>query len=205
MAITNGYATLTQVKAALRISDSTDDTLLEGVIESASRLIDGFAMRNFYQSGTVARLFTAVEDLYVQTDDIAGTAIVLETSSLADGTFDTTWQTSDYQLEPLNGNLDGIPWAYDRIRAIGDYTFPSLNAGFGSEALVRVTGVFGWPSVPKAIETATIIQSMRLFKRYDAPLGVAGFGDFGVVRVSRFLDPDVEQLVMPYRKMRNVV
>ena len=72
MAITNGYATLTQVKAALRISDNTDDTLLEGVIESASRLIDGFAMRNFYQSGTVARLFTAVEDLYVQTDDIAG-------------------------------------------------------------------------------------------------------------------------------------
>ena len=26
----------------------------------------------------------------------------------------------------------------------------------------------------------------------------------GAVRVSRFLDPDVEQLVQPYRKMRNV-
>ena len=69
---------------------------------------------------------------------------------------------------------------------------------------MRVTGVFGWPSVPKAIEVATIIQSTRIFKRYDSPLGVAGFGDFGAVRVSRFLDPDVEQLVMPYKKMRNI-
>jgi hypothetical protein len=58
--------------------------------------------------------------------------------------------------------------------------------------------------VPKAIETATMIQASRIFKRFDSPLGVAGFGDFGAVRVSRFLEPDVEQLVMPYRKMRNI-
>jgi hypothetical protein len=31
---------------------------------------------------------------------------------------------------------------------------------------------------------------------------VAGFGDLGVVRVGRALDPDVEQLVSPYRRMR---
>jgi phage gp36-like protein len=51
MAIVNGYATLDEVKAALRISDTVDDSLLEIAIESASRMIDGYAMRNFYQSG----------------------------------------------------------------------------------------------------------------------------------------------------------
>ena len=40
MAITNGYATLAQVKAALRITDSLDDTLIEMAIESGSRAID---------------------------------------------------------------------------------------------------------------------------------------------------------------------
>ena len=45
MAITNGYATLAQVKAALRISDDVDDSLLEMAIESASRAIDGHAAR----------------------------------------------------------------------------------------------------------------------------------------------------------------
>jgi hypothetical protein len=205
MAITNGYCTLEQVKAALRITDTVDDSLLEGSVESASRLIDGYAMRNFYQSGTVTRLFATQDQLYCQTDDMAGTAIVLETSNAADGVFDVTWSPTDYQLEPLNGDLDGIPWAFDRIRAVGDYVFPTGNViGDDEQALVRVTTVFGWPSVPKAVETACIIQASRIFKRFDSPLGVAGFGDFGAVRVSRFIDPDVEQLVMPYKKMRNI-
>jgi hypothetical protein len=205
MAITNGYCTLTQVKAALRITDSTDDTLLEGSVESASRLIDGYAMRSFYNAGTAARVFSTNDSLYVQTDDMAGTAVTIETSTLGDGVWDVTFAATDYQLEPLNGTLDGITWAYDRVRAVGDYVFPTTSVLQGEgQALVRVTAVWGWPAIPKAIETATIIQATRIFKRFDSPLGVAGFGDFGAVRVSRFLDPDVEQLVQPYRKMRNV-
>jgi hypothetical protein len=205
MAIVNGYCTLSQVKAALRITDTTDDALIENSVEAASRLIDGHAMRNFYSVGTATRLFAATDSLYVQIDDLAGTAVTIETSSLADGVFDITFAPTDYQLEPLNGTLDGIGWAFDRIRAVGDYTFPNLTPLLNDQqALVRVTGVWGWPAVPKAIETATMIQASRIFKRFDSPLGVAGFGDFGAVRVSRFLDPDVEQLVMPYRKMRNI-
>jgi hypothetical protein len=56
MAITNGYATLAQVKSALRISDSIDDSILEMAVESASRAIDGHAARHFYSTGTATRL-----------------------------------------------------------------------------------------------------------------------------------------------------
>ena len=69
MAITNGYATLTQVKAALRISDTVDDSLLEMAIESASRAIDGHAMRSFYSSGTGTRFYAADDSFVVQVDD----------------------------------------------------------------------------------------------------------------------------------------
>ena len=41
MAITNAYATLADLKGALRITDTVDDALLETSIESASRQIDG--------------------------------------------------------------------------------------------------------------------------------------------------------------------
>jgi hypothetical protein len=41
---------------------------------------------------------------------------------------------------------------------------------------------------------------MRLFKRYDSPLGVAGFGDIGAIRVGR-IDPDVDALIMPFKKV----
>ena len=205
MTITNGYATRNQVKAALRIgpADSLDDDLIDNCVGAASRLIDGYCNRRFWQSGTAeSRVFQAEDSFYCSIDDVAGTALTLKTSSQADGTFDVTWKVSDYQLEPLNGNLDGLTWSYDKIRAVGDYLFPTVNANYGEQALVQVTAVFGWPSVPEPITQATIIQASRIFKRYDSPLGVAGFGDLGAIRVSRFLDPDMAQLVEPYRRMR---
>jgi hypothetical protein len=203
--INQGYATRNQVKAALRIgtADTLDDDLIDNCVGAASRLIDGYCNRKFWQSGTAeARVFQAEDSFYCSIDDIAGTALTLKSSTQADGTFDLTWKVSDYQLEPLNGNLDGLTWSYDKIRAVGDYLFPTVNANYGEQALVQVTAIFGWPSVPEPITQATIIQASRIFKRYDSPLGVAGFGDLGAIRVSRFLDPDMAQLVEPYRRMR---
>ena len=205
MTITNGYATRNQTKAALRIgtADTIDDDLIDNCVGAASRLIDGYCNRRFWQTGTAeARVYQAEDSFYCSIDDIAGTALTLKTSTQADGTFDLTWSRSDYQLEPLNGNLDGLTWSYDKIRAVGDYLFPTVNANYGEQALVQVTAIFGWPSVPEPITQATIIQASRIFKRYDSPLGVAGFGDLGAIRVSRFLDPDMAQLVEPYRRMR---
>ena len=205
MSINQGYATRNQVKAALRIgtADTLDDDLIDNCVGAASRLIDGYCNRRFWQSGTAeARVFQAEDSFYCSIDDIAGTALTLRSSTQADGTFDLTWKVSDYQLEPLNGNLDGLTWSYDKIRAVGDYLFPTVNANYGEQALVQVTAIFGWPSVPEPITQATIIQASRIFKRYDSPLGVAGFGDLGAIRVSRFLDPDMAQLVEPYRRMR---
>ena len=205
MTITNGYATRNQVKAALRIgtADTIDDDLIDNCGGAASRLIDGYCNRRFWQTGTAeARVYQAEDSFYCSIDDIAGTALTLKTSTQADGTFDLQWSRSDYQLEPLNGNLDGLTWSYDKIRAVGDYLFPTVNANYGDQALVQVTAIFGWPSVPEPVTQATIIQASRIFKRYDSPLGVAGFGDLGAIRVSRFLDPDMAQLVEPYRRMR---
>jgi hypothetical protein len=199
MAITNGYATLAQVKSALRISDSIDDSILEMAVESASRAIDGHAARYFYSSGTATRLYAADDSFIVQTDDISGTAITLQTSAAGDGVFDTTWSPIDYQLEPLNGNVDGLAVPFTRIRAVENYLFPVEV----EQALVKVTAVFGWASVPIAITQATIIQASRIYKRLESPLGVAGFGDLGAISVTRDLDPDVAQLVAPYRRLRN--
>ena len=205
MAITNGYATRNQIKAALRIgtADNIDDDLIDNCAGAASRLIDGFCNRKFWAVGSATvRVYQAEDSFFCSIDDISGTAITLQTSTNADGVFDTTWTPTDWQLEPLNGDLDGIAWAYDKIRAIGDYLFPTVNANYGAQALVKVTANFGWPYVPETITQATIIQASRIFKRYDSPLGVAGFGDMGAIRVSRALDPDVAQLVEPYRRMR---
>lgn len=194
MPITNGYATLAEVKAAMRIIDGVDDDLLELAIEAASRQIDGHCERVFYSTET-ARIYTALDNYLVEIDDVAAITELL-TSSDGDG-FDTTWTSTDYQLEPLNGQAGGISSPATFIRATGDFLFPRL----GQEALVKVTGTFGWSAIPTAIKQATLILAQRQFKRYDSPLGVAGIGDIGIIRVSR-IDPDVASLIAPFRRRR---
>jgi hypothetical protein len=196
MAITNGYATLAQVKGALRITDSVDDSLLEMAIESASRLIDGYTYRYFYNSGTATRDFVASDSYLAIIDDLISLSELKTTDEI--GSEYVTWGTADYQLRPVNGKQDGLNVPYTSILSTDDLLFNIL----GEQALVRVTGVWGWSAVPIAVTQATIIQSSRIYKRLDSPLGVAGFGDLGAIRVGRSLDPDVEQLVMPYRIMR---
>jgi hypothetical protein len=198
MALTNAYATLNEVKGALRIQDSIDDSLIERAINSASRLIDGYAGRNFYSNGTATYVFIPDSDDLVQIDDLI-TLTTLKTSTDLDGTFDQTWASKDYQLEPLNGRADGLTgFPATRIRAVGSLYFPNA----GNVASVQVVGTWGWSAVPDAINQACIIQAARIFKRNDSPLGVLSSPDLGYIRVGSRLDPDVQQLVEPYRHAR---
>jgi hypothetical protein len=197
MAITNGYATLSEVKAALRITDTIDDALLETAIESASRMIDGYTARTFSNAGTAVRNFAATDDLNLIIDDAISVIEVASTDEVG-GSY-TIWKPTDYQLEPLNARSDGLYMPYTSLRAVNDYAWPVVD----QQALCRITAVWGFPAIPTAIKQATIIQSSRLYKRLDSPLGVAGFGDMGAIRVNRYLDSDVEQLAMPFRILRN--
>ena len=199
MPIANGYCSLSDVKSALRIADTNDDALLEVAVESASRLIDGYCGRHFY-STSATRVFVPSDSVLAYVDDLASTTVTVKTSSGADGVWDTTWTATDYQLEPLNGVSGGLAQPYTRVRAVGDYLFPVV----GGEATIQITATFGWSSVPTAVKQAAVIQASRIFKRLDSPLGVAGFGDLGAIRVSRGLDPDVQQLVDPLRRMTGI-
>jgi hypothetical protein len=198
LAITNGYCSLQEIKAALRITDNIDDSLLETAVESASRLVDGFAGRNFYSNGSATRYFTPEDSIVCEIDDLISLTR-LEVSADLDGVFDQIWAATDYQLEPLNGRADGLTgWPATRIRAVGDFVF-GTNIG---EASVKVIGTWGWSAAPVAIKQATIIQGSRIFKRLDSPLGVLSAPDLGYIRVGTRLDPDVQQLVEPYRLAR---
>lgn len=196
MAISQGYTTLSEVKAILRLTDNVDDTLLETCIESASRQIETHCERVF-TFATATRVYAPRDSYATEIDDMI-TLTSLKTSSAADGIFDVTWDSNDYQLEPLNGLVGGRYSPYTVIRAVGDYTYPIVL----QEATVQVQGVFGYgTAVPTDVKQACNLLAIRQFKRYDSPLGVAGFGDIGAIRVSR-VDPDIESLLAPYRKVR---
>lgn len=198
MAITNGYCTLADVKAALRIQDTIDDALIENSINSASRLIDQYCNRNFYSGVAGEVRYYKADDGYTCWIDDAQTITEVVTASTDPTIFDTTWATSDYQVNPVNRLANGGYYPITAITAIDNYLFPT----WGDMALVRVTGTFGWPSVPEPVKFAAIIQASRLFKRLESPLGVAGVSDIGIMRVGSNIDGDVAQLINPFRLLR---
>lgn len=192
------YCTLAELKSALHIIDTIDDTMLNAALDSATDFINTYTNRDFHNAGTAVRYFEADDNYNVVIDDLQSIS-ELATSTKADMNFDVTWSSTDYQLTPVNGRLNGLVTPYTGIRAISRFYFPYWN----NLTLVRVTGVWGWADVPANIKQACIMQASRIFKRLDSPLGVAGFGDMGVMRVSNRIDPDVAQLLDPYRNMRN--
>ena len=201
--MTVNYATLAQVKSALRITDQIDDSLLNTAIDAASRWVDGWCDRSFAPAGTAVGAITSRE--YTPTDTFGVIYIddCVEVTEVRidddlDRTFSKVLLPQDYLLEPVNEVRYGLRLPFTKLRTYEDGYWPV----FRGQPTVRVTGRFGWPEVPTAVREATILQASRLFTRLDAPLGIAGFGDMGGMRVSRFVDPDVEMLLAPYRRVR---
>jgi hypothetical protein len=143
------------------------------------------------------RYYSPQDSYLCDIDDLVSLTSLYTNSDETQSSYNIQWTSEDRQLEPLNGLADGQPTPFTRIRAIGDYTFQTLNG----EASVKVTGVFGYSAVPIAITQATVIQASRIYKRLDSPLGIIS-GELGTMRVGTRLDPDVAQLVDGFRKVR---
>lgn len=192
MAITNGYATLNELKAFVSIAtaDTDHDTDLERSVESASRMIDNYCGRIFYDSGSAtAKKFRAVHPYRLEVPDFSTTTgLVVKTDTSDNGTFDTTWSSSDYEVNPPSSVHAGRP--YNEIVAVESRTFPT----FGRRARVEVTAQWGWASTPTDVAQTCLIVAAELWRRKDAPFGVAGFGPDGAVRIASNEMPMLKRL-----------
>lgn len=204
--INHGYTDLTTFKAYMGISVSTYDTQGDMAVNSASRSIDNYCQRRFWLDGSaVARTFIPQTLTRIEFDDDIGdsASVIIKTDASGDGSFETTWAAGDYQLLPVNAAYafpEAEPWT--SVRAVGSKTFPWLvNTWLTRLDRVQITAKWGWPAVPDAVTQACLIKAARLFHRKDSPQGIAGFGDFGPVRLSRSEDSDVTGLLDPYRRV----
>jgi len=187
----------------MSISDNTDNDLLEDLIESASRSIDRMANRRFYLDATAsARLYRAYSDIFVYVDDIGSTSnLVVALDINGNGTYTKTLTLNqDYILDPLTASSLNRP--FTQLTMVSNTEswpiFPGLTQN-GLRPGVQVTARWGWPSVPDDINMACLILTADLYKRKDAPGGILGLGDLGVVRMSP-IGRDVTAMVRAYKK-----
>lgn len=203
MTVTNGYCTTAELREHFGDAGSELTTaLLERSINATSRAIDlycGYPMRRFWQDSVVTTRVYQADDAYdLEVADIASTTgLVIATDTTGDGTYDTTWTATDYQLEPLNADVDGGAYAWTRIVAVDTKTFPIANR----RPTVQVTALHGWSAVPDGVNEACILRAAAIFKRREAVFGVAGLNGFGEVRITR-KDPDVIDLLHNFLRLR---
>ena len=203
MTITNGYATLADLKHQNRLNindtDSATDAMLESIVEAVSRRIDDECHRRFYiDTSAQSRYYTArqVDVLFVEDIASADSDVTVAIDTNGDGTVDNTFTASDFHLLPYSANDDSLPYQKIEVSTPGQYLFP-----VGVRKGVKITAKFGWPTVPKPIAQACMLQSERLFKRFATPLGVEAMTSLGRQTLSiPKLDPDVELLISRYIK-----
>lgn len=201
MAITNGYCTLTQLREQFDDDGTVLPTnLAERAVNAVSRAIDRFCGRRFWQDAdVVTRVYRPDLDDLAWVDDISTTTgLVIKTDSTGDGTYATTWASTDYELGPLNADSDGGAYAWWRIAAVDRYLFPTS----GKAAPLQVTARFGWSAIPEQVEQACILRAAQVFKRRESITGVAGVNGFGPIRISRSRDPDVAAMLDDFLKLR---
>ena len=203
--LTDRLVTEDDLKELLGIGDTVDDNRLTLAADAATQMVQAYCDRHFVQqAAATARVFVASTPWLVEVDDISTTdGLVVKTDEDDDGVFETTWATGDYQLEPLNGKMGGQTWPYTRLRAIQSREWPS---DFG-QAVVQVTARWGWANpgdanlyIPQPVIQAAQIQGVSIFKSADAPLGIAGFGDIGIMRLRQAMHPVAAALLAPYRR-----
>ena len=197
MALGDPYATPDDLKARFDIatSDTVDDTRLGEALASVSREIEAYCERQFNtDASATARVFRPRSSGVVVVDDFhTTTGLVVATDEDGDGVYETTWDAADYQLEPLNGIVSGQSgWPFRRIVAVGSRPFRCDR-----RPSVQVTAEWGWAAVPAPVKEACLISAAEMFKLGDAPFGVAGFGEFGPVRVR--MNSRAQSLLAPYR------
>lgn len=201
MSIVNGYATLAEFKVRIDPSSALgtgSDSVLEAVIEAASRAIDYVCGRRIY-TATETRTYTAEYGDLLFIDDLVSLT-TLKTDESGDGTYELTWSSTDYLLEPANAQVPAAnkePYTQIRVNPHrGIYSFPT-----GIYNGVQIAGSFGYAATtPDLVNEACLLIASRFNRRKDAPFGVVGAGELGQMMVIASKDPDVQLCLSGYKR-----
>jgi hypothetical protein len=116
-------------------------------------------------------------------------------------------QNVDYELRLGDGlynvNATGIARPYRQLQIIQTGNWFPFTWPYSRLDRVQIIGTWGWSSVPPPVTQANFILAADLFKMKDAPFGVAGVSDLGVVRIQS--NPWLTEMLRPYINPRRKV
>lgn len=168
------YATSDDLVARYPSLDAQDLDEIDAILEAASRWIDGRCHRRFDLDDTpTVRLFSAGHPYVLDLGafEIGATGSVTVETDDGSGSFATTVDPAEYQLEPVNAAYAAPePRPFTTIRRLAG-RWPRARSEQGRQELVRVTARYGWPAVPAAVREACLLLGNEEFEN---PGGLSG-------------------------------
>lgn len=186
------YCTLDEFRSYVASEVAGDNDFLVDTLAATEDAINDYCGRAF------DNLTTSITRTYVPHADVVEIHDISDTSGVVLLDNGASVSTSDVQFEPTNTvNAAGLTTPKYKIRRLSTcWTPPTRNA---REATVSVTSThWGWASVPPQVKEATLILGKDVAHVRANRFGVAGFGEFGVIRVR-----DNPHVAMMLRNLRH--
>lgn len=230
--MTQWYTGKEELKSRLNITDSNSDYEIQIAIQAVTNWINDYCGRHFYQV-TESRTYQDTNIWELPIDDLVSTPAVAAQVEVnldwdGDGIYETAWGNpgppiangANYILklgtpgnfaDNYNVNAAGVPRPYTQLQAIW-----SANGGNPANGgwlpfvwpythlnRVQITGTWGWNVIPPAVQQASMLLCTDLFKSKDAPWGIAGTAETGLMRVQS--NPWAVELLHTYINTRRKV
>lgn len=204
MTIINGYATLAEYKAYIAVrglagtvgTDASDDTVIEDLIQAASRYIDRQSGRRFYaDSVDTAYYYTAQNEYEMELPDFKSiTTVSVDYNNVRSY---TDLAAGDWEALPDNYSAEGDPITGIAILPTSAAWFPIWRKG------VKVTGKRGYPSVPDDIKETclAIAQNVYANRSGQSSNGRISVTAGGVVIRPEDVPPMAMSIIKSYRIM----
>jgi hypothetical protein len=184
-------------------ADTKSKRALADALVDASAAITIMCGRDFYRhpqiSGTETRLYNVRFRNASRLSTALGFGVdiisidTLELAYVTNGTFTTIAQDgTGFALETFDPGAIALGWPYEDIilSPIGS-NFRAFSYGDG---VVRPTGVFGWPSVPRMVRRATLDLAREMHRQGPGGGGPIGISQLGAPVFSSGTPPSVWQL-----------
>ena len=224
------YTGREELKSRLNITDSNSDYEIQIAIQAVTNWINTYCGRHFYQL-TETRTYQPDNIWELMVDDIAASTAANTVVNLdydGDGVYETAWGNPappigtgrNYTLklgdpggyqDNYNVNAAGVPRPYRQLQALMGAQGSNLVGGgwlpftwpYTVLNRVQVITTWGWDVIPPSVQQASLLLCTDVFKSKDAPWGIAGTAETGLMRVQS--NPWAVEFLHDYVNMRRKV
>lgn len=179
------YVTKDEMRAHLNMQPSyvEDDAQVEEAIAAAESMVNDHTGRKFTAQASSARIFPIGIPYVVDIDDVQDPDEAITVEYSTDYSSWATLSSSSYVLEAPDPD-----WPATRL----------VFTSWPGRGWLRVTATWGWAAVPESVQQASKLIAAMLLSRRNSPNGIEAYGDFGIVRASRYVDGHAELLLKRY-------